>query len=295
MLTGLSLESGLPMDETHSTYLQACHVRIPCSRRVLVMGILNVTPDSFSNGGHFLDPQRALAHCERMVSEGADLVDIGAESTRPGSQAIDEPEELRRLKPVLEVIGKHTTVPLSIDTRNAGVAERAIDWGAVIINDISALEHDPRMGEVIARTKAGLVLMHMRGTPQDMQEHCQYDNVVEEVRDYLESRLNHAEGIGIAREHMLIDPGIGFAKNEQQNLSLLKELGSLRQLGRPVLVGVSNKSFIGTVTGQPVDQRIMGTAAAVAAAVLGGASMIRVHDVGALREVARMSEAIALA
>ena len=283
------------MDEASSVYLQACHVRIPCSHRVLVMGILNVTPDSFSDGGRFLDPQRALAHFDRMVSEGADLVDIGAESTRPGSEAIDEREELRRLKPVLEIIGKRATVPLSIDTHKAGVAERAIDWGAVLVNDISALEHDPRMGRVIARTKAGLVLMHKRGTPQTMQEYCHYDNVVEEVRDYLGSRIRHAEELGIAREQMLVDPGIGFTKNAQQNLSLLKGLGSLRQLGRPVLVGVSNKSFIGTVTGQPVDQRVMGTAAAVAAAVLGGARMVRVHDVGSIREVVRISEAIARA
>ena len=283
------------MDEADSAYLQARHVRIPCSRRVLVMGILNVTPDSFSDGGRFLDPQRALAHFEHMVSEGADLVDIGAESTRPGSTAIDEQEEIRRLKPVLEVIGKRATVPLSVDTHKAGVAERAIDWGAVLINDISALEHDPRMGHVIAETKAGLVLMHKRGLPHNMQEYCRYDNVVEEVRDYLGRRMRHAEEIGIAREQILIDPGIGFAKNAQQNLSLLKGLGSLRQLGRPVLVGVSNKSFIGTVTGQPVDQRVMGTAAAVAAAVLGGARMVRVHDVGSVREVVRLSEAIARA
>ncbi len=283
------------MDETHSAYLQACRVRIPCFRHVLVMGILNVTPDSFSDGGRFLDPQRALAHCERMVNEGADLVDIGAESTRPGSAAIDEREELRRLKPVVEVIGRHATVPLSIDTRKAGVAERAIDWGASIINDISALEHDSRMGDVIARTKAGLVLMHMRGTPQTMRQYCRYDNVVEEVREYLRIRMDHAGEMGIAREQMLIDPGIGFAKNEQQNLSLLKGLGVLRRLGRPVLVGVSNKSFIGTVTGQPVEQRLMGTAAAVTAAVLGGAGIVRVHDVGSVREVVRMAEAIAQA
>ena len=283
------------MDEANSAYLQACHLRIPCSRRVLVMGILNVTPDSFSDGGRFLDPQRALARFECMVSEGADLVDVGAESTRPGSQAIDEQEEIRRLKPVLEVIGKRATVPLSVDTQKAGVAERAIDWGAVLINDISALEHDSRMGRVIAKTKAGLVLMHKRGTPHDMQEYCHYENVVEEVRDYLGKRIRHAEELGIAREQMLIDPGIGFAKNAQQNLSLLKGLGSFQQLGRPVLVGVSNKSFIGTVTGQPVEKRVMGTATAVAVAVFGGARMVRVHDVGLMRDVVRMSEALAQA
>lgn len=280
------------MDEANSAYLQACHLRIPCSRRVLVMGILNVTPDSFSDGGNFLDPQRALARFECLVSEGADLVDVGAESTRPGSQPIDEQEEIRRLKPVLEVLGKRAQVPLSIDTQKAGVAERAIDWGAVLINDISALEHDVRMGRVIAKTKAGLVLMHKRGTPQNMQQYCHYENVVEEVRDYLGARIRYAEERGIAREQVLIDPGIGFAKNAQQNLSLLKDIGALQELGRPVLVGVSNKSFIGTATGQPVDQRVMGTAAAVAAAVLGGARMVRVHDVGSIRDVVRMSEAI---
>ncbi len=283
------------MDEANSAYLQACHVKVPCSHQVLVMGILNITPDSFSDGGHFLDPQRALAHFERMVSEGADLIDIGAESTRPGSKAIDEQEEIRRLQPVLEVIGKRATVPLSVDTHKAGVAERAIGLGVVIINDISALEHDPRMGQVIARTKAGLVLMHKRGMPQNMEQYCQYDNVVEEVRDYLGTRMKYAEEIGIAREQILIDPGIGFAKDAQQNLSLLKGLSSFQQLGRPLLVGVSNKSFIGTVTDKPVNKRMMGTAAAVTAAVLGGAKMIRVHDVGAMREVIRMSEAIARA
>ncbi len=283
------------MNEVNSSYLQACHVRIPCSHQVLVMGILNITPDSFSDGGHFLDPQRALAHFERMVGEGADLIDIGAESTRPGSKAIDEREEIRRLKPVLEVIGKCATVPLSVDTHKAGVAERAIGWGAVIINDISALEHDPPMGHVIARTRAGLVLMHKRGMPQTMEQYCQYDNVVEEVRDYLGTRMKYAEEIGIAREQILIDPGIGFAKNAQQNLSLLKGLSSFQQLGRPLLVGVSNKSFIGTVTDTPVKKRIMGTAAAVTAAVLSGVKMVRVHDVGAMREVIRMSEAIARA
>ncbi len=283
------------MDEANSAYLQARHLRIPCSPRVLVMGILNVTPDSFSDGGRFLDPQRALAHFERMVDEGADLIDVGAESTRPGSQAIDEREELRRLRPVLEILGKRATVPWSVDTAKAGVAERAIDWGAVLINDVSALENDSRMGSLIARTGAGLVLMHKRGTPQTMQQYCHYDDVVEDVKQYLARRLSHAEAIGIAREQMLIDPGIGFAKNAQQNLSLLKGLDSFRCVGRPVLVGVSNKSFIGSATDRPVKSRIMGTAAAVAAAVLGGVSVVRVHDVGLIRDVVRMSEAIARA
>ncbi len=280
------------MDEVHSAYIQACHVRIPLSRRVLVMGILNVTPDSFSDGGCFLDPQRALAHFERMVSEGADLIDIGAESTRPGSEAVDEREEIRRLRPVLEAIGKRAAVPISVDTRKAGVAERAIDCGAVIVNDVSALQHDSRMGSVVARTGAGLVLMHMRGMPQTMQRYCRYDNVVEAVGEYLGVRMRQAEDIGIARERIILDPGIGFAKNAQQNLSLLKGLKSLLKLARPLLVGVSNKSFIGTVTDRPVPHRTMGTAAAVTAAVLGGATMVRVHDVGAMREVVRMSEAI---
>ncbi len=281
------------MDEVASVYLQARHVRIPLSRRVLVMGILNVTPDSFSDGGRFLDPQRAVAHFEQMVGEGADVIDIGAESTRPGSAAIDEREELRRVRPVLEAIGKRTTVPVSIDTRKAGVAERALDWGAVIINDVSALRHDPRMGPVVARTGAGLVLMHMRGTPRTMHRHGHYENVVGEVMHELETRMTHAEEMGIAREHILLDPGIGFAKTTRHNLSLLKALGSFQRLGRPLLVGVSGKSFIGAVTTSPVRCRTMGTAAAVSAAVLGGARMVRVHDVGAMRAVVRMSEAVA--
>ncbi len=281
------------MDEVNSSYIRACHVRIPLSGRVLVMGILNVTPDSFSDGGHFLEPQRALAHFERMVSEGADVIDIGAESTRPGSVAIDEQEELRRLQPVMEAIGKRAMVPISVDTRKAGVAERAIDCGAVIINDVSALQHDPHMGPVVARTGAGLVLMHMRGVPHTMQRYCHYDNVVEDVMHDLEARMRQAEDLGITHEQMILDPGIGFAKNAQHNLSLLKELGALQRLGRPLLVGVSDKSFIGTVTDSPVHHRTMGTAAAVTVAVLGGAKIVRVHDVGAMRAVVKMSAAIA--
>ncbi len=283
----------IPMDEVSSMYIQARHVRIPLARRVLVMGILNVTPDSFSDGGCFLDPQRALAHFERMVSEGADVIDIGAESTRPGSVAIDEREEIRRLLPVIEAIGQRATVPISVDTRKAGVAERAIDCGAMIINDVSALRDDPQMGPVVARTGAGLVLMHMRGTPHTMQQNCHYDNVVEDVMHDLETRMKQAESVGIAHEQIILDPGIGFAKNAQHNLSLLKELASFQRLGRPLLVGVSDKSFIGTVTDSPVHHRTMGTASAVTAAVLGGAKMVRVHDVGSMRAVVRMSEAIA--
>ncbi len=280
------------MDGPNPAYIQACHVKIPCSQHVLIMGILNVTPDSFSDGGSFMDPQRALSQFDRMVSEGADLIDIGAESTRPGSKGIDEREELRRLTPVLEVIGKRATVPISVDTRKAGVAERVLDLGAVIINDVSALTYDPNVGPVVARRKAGLVLMHMRGTPQTMQQFCEYENVVKEVGSYLGDRVKHAERVGIAREQMIVDPGIGFAKHPQHNLALLHGLRAFQQLGRPVVVGVSNKSFIGTVTDAPVHKRTMGTAAAVTAAVLGGAQMVRVHDVRLMRDVVRMSEAI---
>lgn len=280
------------MDGPTPAYIQACHLKIPCSQRVLIMGILNVTPDSFFDGGSFLDPQRALSQFDRMVSEGADLIDIGAESTRPGSRGIDEREELRRLTPVLEVIGKRATVPISVDTRKAGVAERVLDLGAVIINDVSALAYDPNVGPVVARRKAGLVLMHARGTPQTMPQFCEYENVVEEVGRYLGDRVKHAERIGIAREQILVDPGIGFAKRPQHNLALLHGLRAFQQWGRPVVVGVSNKSFIGTVTDAPVHKRTMGTAAAVTAAVLGGAQMVRVHDVRLMRDVVRTAEAI---
>lgn len=260
--------------------------------RPLVMGVLNVTPDSFSDGGQFLDPGKAIAQVNKMVDAGADVIDIGAESTRPGSQAIDIHEELRRLQPVLNRLGKECAVPLSVDTRKAEVAQVAIDCGVDIINDVSAMRFSPEMGRVIAKAGVGVVLMHMKGQPHTMQAHCEYRNVVEEVHQFLQERMTTAESFGIRREQIILDPGIGFGKTVEHNLALIKALSSFQKLGRPILIGVSRKSFIGKVLNRPIHERLMGTASVVAIAVLQGAQIIRVHDVEEMQDVVAMAAAI---
>ena len=253
------------------------------------MGVLNVTPDSFSDGGSYLDPFRANDHVQRMVEEGADIIDIGGESTRPGAENIDEKEEIRRIKPVFERLSHRCKAPLSVDTRKAAVAQLALDFGAVLVNDISALQFDSEMGRVVARAKAGLVLMHMQGTPQTMQLSPSYVNVIEETRKFFVDRLSAAHECGISPDHIVLDPGIGFGKNISHNLTLISHLGELLDLGRPLMVGVSRKSFIGQITGTPVENRCMGTAAAVTASILQGAQVVRVHDVGLMRDVVKMA------
>ena len=256
------------------------------------MGVLNVTPDSFSDGGSYLDPFRAIDHVQRMVEEGADIIDIGGESTRPGAESIDEKEEIRRVKPIFEGLSHHCKAPLSVDTRNAAVAELALDFGAVLVNDISALQHDSEMGRVVAQAKAGLVLMHMQGTPQTMQRSPSYVNVMGEIRQFFVDRLSVAHEYGIAPDNILLDPGIGFGKNVSHNLTLISHLGELLDLGRPLMVGVSRKSFIGKILGNPVENRCMGTAAAVTASILQGAQVVRVHDVGLMRDVVKMAKVL---
>ncbi len=283
--------SGSVTEDTER-WIRAGTKRIPFGVRPLVMGVLNVTPDSFSDGGRFLDPQYALDQVQLMIAAGADIIDVGAESSRPGSIGINAEEELRRLRPVLQVLGKQCQVTLSVDTKKAEVARRALDWGVHIINDISALEFDSDMGHAVAEAQAGVVLMHMQGDPETMQDGCHYDNVVEDVKRFLRDRIEVAESYGIRREQILIDPGIGFGKTTEQNLSLMNGLASFESLGQPVLVGVSNKSFIGTVLNKPVGERMMGTAAAVATAVLHGAHVVRVHDVEQMRDVVTMATAI---
>ena len=272
--------------------LRAKTLEIPLSSRVLIMGVLNVTPDSFSDGGRFLDPAAALARAEAMVAEGADLIDLGAESTRPGSKPVEEAEELRRLMPVLEALAPRIPLPLSVDTTKAGVAQRALDAGARLVNDISAMRFDPRMAQVVAKSGAGLVLMHMQGIPQTMQGAPRYDDVVREVRSFLAARMAAAMEVGIRPDQILLDPGFGFGKTVVHNLTLLARLDELATLGRPVLVGVSRKAFIGQILEREVGDRLMGTAAAVALAVQRGARLVRVHDVGAARDVVRMTEAV---
>ncbi len=260
--------------------------------RTLIMGVLNVTPDSFSDGGEFLDPQRAVAQAWQIADEGADLLDIGGMSSRPGAEETPEREELARVLPVLERLGGAYPLPISVDTYREGVARAALERGAVIINDITALRCDPKMGVVVAETGAGLVLMHMRGTPRTMQLNTHYEDLVSEVRQFFEERMQEAATGGIRAEQVVVDPGIGFGKSVEGNLELLRASGRFRSGSAGVLVGPSRKSFIGKILDRPPQGRLWGTAASVALAIQAGADMIRAHDVAALLEVCRMADAI---
>lgn len=261
--------------------------------RPLIMGILNITPDSFSDGGRFDDPDRAVERALQLEAEGADIVDIGAESTRPGAPQVPAGEEVRRLTPVLERLAGRLTVPLSVDTWKASVAAAACDAGAEIINDISGFGFDPAMAATAAARNAGVVLMHTRGTPQTMQQDTQYADLMGELADVLAAAAGRARDAGIAPERIVLDPGIGFAKGRRGNLEILRRLRELTSLGYPLLVGSSRKSFIGSVLEKPDPQdRLFGTAATVALAVAGGAQVLRVHDVAAMKDVARMAAAI---
>jgi dihydropteroate synthase len=260
--------------------------------RPLLMGIVNVTPDSFFDGGRFFDHQAAVAHAVQLVEEGADLLDIGGESTRPGSAPIDEGEEARRLIPVVTAVAKAVPVPISVDTSKAGVAKAALDAGAVIVNDVTALRGDPAMVDLVAETGAGLVLMHMQGTPRTMQQAPHYHDVVEEVGVFLAEQARWAMECGVTKSQILLDPGIGFGKVLVHNLDLLAQLRILTNLGFPLLVGLSRKGFIGQLLDRPVQDRAWGTAAAVALAVEQGANILRVHDVAAMRDVVKVAVAI---
>jgi len=258
----------------------------------LLMGIVNVTPDSFSDGGRFFDPEAAVAHAVRLVEEGADILDIGAESTRPGAIPVEAKDEIRRLIPVVRATAKAVTVPISVDTSKAVVAQAAIDAGAVIVNDVTALRGDPAMVDLIAESGAGIVLMHMQGNPLTMQEAPEYRDVVSEVAAFLSKQARFAMDRGIAQRQIILDPGIGFGKVLLQNLDLLAELPCFAQLGYPLLIGPSRKAFLGELTGQPVEDRVWGTAAVVANAVGQGAHILRVHDVKAMRDVVKVAAAI---
>jgi dihydropteroate synthase len=260
------------------------------SARTYIMGILNVTPDSFSDGGVYFDIERAIARGQQMVGEGADFIDIGGESSRPGSEPISFEEELRRVLPVIERLAQTVSIPLSIDTYKSNVAQKALNAGAQIVNDISGMTFDPRMIDVVREFDACVALMHMKGIPRTMQEEPKYDNVVEEVARFLEQRTEAAKKRGIRR--IIVDPGIGFGKTTQHNLELFKNLQRISQLGYPVLVGPSRKSFIGTVLNAPVEGRLEGTAAAVTASILRGANIVRVHDVKEMKKVALVADAL---
>ena len=258
--------------------------------RTHLMGILNVTPDSFSDGGRFFDPEKALQKAVEMVEEGADILDIGGESSRPGSEEVSEEEEIRRILPVMNLVKQRLRVVVSVDTRKARVAERALKAGATIVNDITGLTYDPAMKDVIAGHKASVVVMHMKGTPATMQKNPGYSDVVAEVIEFLKRQTDRAEEAGI--NQVIVDPGIGFGKTLQHNLTLIKHLESIKVLGYPILVGPSRKSFLGTILDLPPDERMEGTSAAVTASILHGASLVRVHDVKEMKRVAMVADRI---
>jgi dihydropteroate synthase len=256
------------------------------------MGILNVTPDSFSDGSRYLDLELAVDRALEMEGEGASIIDIGGESTRPNADPVGLEEELRRVIPVIERLAGRLSVPVSIDTHKAAVAREAVAAGAEIVNDISAFTFDPAMAGVVADSGAGAVLMHTRGGPREMQKDTEYRDIVSEVIAFLDGALARADRAGIGRSRLVVDPGIGFGKSVSGNLEIIRRLGEFARIGRPLLIGTSRKSFIGALLDRDVDGRLMGTAATVAAAVLNGASVIRVHDVAAMRDVAAVSLAI---
>lgn len=256
------------------------------------MGIVNATTDSFYDGGRYADPERAIAHALELVEQGADIIDVGGESTRPGARSISEQDELAHVTPVVKGLVRRVPVPISIDTTKSRVAEIALDCGASIVNDVSALRQDSAMASVVARFDAGVVLMHMQGSPQTMQQSPHYSDVIGEVVSFLDERLQAALRAGIARSNIILDPGFGFGKLLVHNLSLLDGLSALAVLNRPVLVGLSRKAFIGKVIERPVEHREWGTAAAVALAVDRGAHIVRVHDVAMMIDVVKMAAAV---
>jgi dihydropteroate synthase len=291
------------MNKRKQFFLKLPSRTLRLGKRTLIMGVLNVTPDSFSDGGKYFSPDRAVARALEMQRDGADILDIGAESTRPGSEGISAAEELRRLLPVLESLRGRLKIPVSIDTRKSSVAEIALGAGAGIINDISGLKHDPRIAEVAARRRAPLILMHIRGTPRTMQKLPFAKNVLKDVLAGLRRSVALARRAGVPKSQIVLDPGIGFGKSFAQNYELLANLPALAKLGYPLLVGTSRKGFLGAtlaksglpaVARQPasVEDRIWGTAATVAASILGGAHIVRVHDVKEMVQVARVSDCV---
>lgn len=273
---------------------------LPIGERTLVMGVLNVTPDSFSDGGQFNSLDRALAHAEQMIAEGADIIDVGGESTRPGLAAVSVEEELQRVIPVIERLAKNSTVPISIDTTKSEVARAALDAGAHIINDISGLRFDPQLADEAARTGAGLVLMHSRGTLETLHQLPPVGDIFAEVISSLRVSIATAEQRGVQRESIVIDPGIGFGKSQEQNIELIAQLDKLAAAfpDFPVLIGTSRKSFLGRILADdvgkpaPTDERLHASMAALTAAVLRGTHIVRVHDIKAAVETARAADAI---
>lgn len=265
--------------------------------RTHIMGILNVTPDSFSDGGKFLDTERAVDHALQMIDEGADFIDVGGESSRPKGQAYGEGarpvnagEELARVLPVIQRLVSRTDIPISIDTTKSAVARQALDAGAAIVNDISGLASDPVMAETVAQRNASVILMHMKGSPQTMQQNPEYHDLFGEIGEFLQNAVARAREAGIRQ--IFVDPGIGFGKTVEHNLQLIKGAEQFHELGCPVVIGASRKSFLGALSNLPPDQRLEGSIAAAAAAILCGANVVRVHDVAATKRAALIADAV---
>lgn len=286
-LPGLSMPSA-----ADAGYLTTRHAKLEFSRRTLIMGIINVTPDSFYDGGQRYDEANAVAAGLAMAASGADILDVGGESTRPGAQAVSEEEEMARVLPVVRGLRREIKTPISVDTYKSTVAQAALDAGADIVNDVSALRFDAAMAPLVASENVPVVLMHMLGTPQTMQQDPRYGDVVREVRDFLAAQMFEAMDAGIARERILLDPGIGFGKTLDHNLQLLRGLPALAALGCPLLVGLSRKGFIGRILDLDPSERLEGSLAAAVAAILAGANIVRVHDVGETLRAARVADAI---
>ncbi len=260
--------------------------------RTLIMGVLNVTPDSFSDGGAFFETGRAVERAWRIAEEGADILDLGGESTRPGSQGVSAEEELSRILPVLDALAGKYPLPISIDTSKSEIGRAALERGAALVNDITALGKDPRLGEAAASCGAGVILMHMRGEPGTMQTLPPSPDILGEIEVWAGKAVAHSQALGVARDKIILDPGIGFGKTAQQNLEIIRNLDRLAAAGFPVLIGTSRKAFIGKILADPKKDRIWGGAAAVAASILFGAHIVRVHDVAAMRDAARVADAL---
>lgn len=280
------------MSLSENFVLNFSHASLNLKKKVAVIGVLNITPDSFYNGGRYRTEREILDRVEQMVEEGADIIDVGGESTRPGARKISWEEEVRRTIPYIRKITRLFNVPVSIDTYKAKVAQEAFEVGAEMVNDISGLRFDPQMAEVVSSNNAFLVIMHIKGTPRNMQENPYYEHLIPEIISYLKQGLEIAAGAGVALEKVIIDPGIGFGKTTLHNLFLLKNLKQLQVLGRPILIGVSRKSFIGNVLDVPVEERLTGSVAATSAALLGGARLVRCHDVKETRQAVDLVNAI---
>ncbi|MFH1460025.1 MAG: dihydropteroate synthase [Candidatus Omnitrophota bacterium] len=266
--------------------------KIDLQKKPRIMGILNVTPDSFSDGGEYFSEEKAIEHALELEAEGADIIDIGAESTRPGAKPVPAYKQLKRIKGIVRILGKKIKIPISIDTSSSVVAQHCLDLGASIINDIFSLRKDKKLGKLIARYKAGIILMHMNKNPRIMQKNPVYNDLITQIISFLAKAKEKALSYGIAEENIVLDPGIGFGKTTEHNLKIIKFLTRFKILGAPILVGTSRKSFIGNVLNVPVAEREFGTAAGVVFSVLNGASIVRVHNVKQMKQVITLTEAI---